>query len=95
MKPPLARGGFYHGANIAPTGQTAAHAPHSTHSSGEITYFESPSEIAATGQVPAQEPQEMQSSLIVYAMVNHTSFLIVATTTNLKAPSSCCFCLTT
>ncbi len=63
--PSSLRGGFYHGAKIAPTGQTAAQAPHSTHSSEEISYLESPSEIAPTGQVPAQEPQEIQSSLIL------------------------------
>lgn len=65
MKPPLmARGGLYHGAEIAPTGQTAAQAPHSTHSS-DITYCESPSEIASTGHTPAQEPQETHSALMI------------------------------
>jgi hypothetical protein len=34
-----------------------------------ISYLPSPSEIASTGHSPAQAPQEMQSSEIMYAMV--------------------------
>jgi hypothetical protein len=49
----------------APTGQTSAQAPHSTHTSGSIWYWVSPSEIAFTGQPSAQAPHMMQASEIL------------------------------
>jgi len=58
------QGGFSYGAAIAPTGQTAAQAPHSTQSS-LIAKIGLPSLIAPTGQVAAQLPQAMHSSLIL------------------------------
>jgi hypothetical protein len=48
----------------APTGQTEAQAPQSMHSSAEMTYFPSFSEIAFTGHSDAQAPQAMHSSEI-------------------------------
>ena len=59
---------------IEPVGQVAAHAPHSTHISGLISYFPSPSLIAPTGHSPAQAPQDTQPSLITRAIVV-TSFV--------------------
>jgi hypothetical protein len=58
---------------IAPTGQFAAHAPHSTHSSAVIWYLPSPSSFGApTGQVLAQVPQPTQASVsILKAMLEH------------------------
>ena len=61
---PLVGGGFNQGASIADTGQTAAHAPHSTQTSSSITYGV-PSLIAPTGQVDAQVPHATQVSLIL------------------------------
>ena len=51
--------------SIAPTGQLAAQAPHSTQSS-PISYLPSTSEIAPTGQVAAQVPQPTQVSLSIF-----------------------------
>ena len=64
-------GGFLsaYSAAGAPTGQVSAHAPHSMHLSASIAYLPSPSAIASTGHSAAQAPQEMQSSLILYAIV--------------------------
>ena len=55
---------------IASTGQSAAQAPHSMQAEGSISYLLSPWEIAPTGQVSLQLPQEMQSPEITYAMGN-------------------------
>ena len=49
-------------------GQTPAHAPHSMHRSGLITYLSPPLEIAPTGHSTSQAPQAMQSMMITYAM---------------------------
>jgi hypothetical protein len=51
---------------IAPTGQLAAQAPHSTHSSAVIWYLPSPFSFGApTGQVLAQVPQPTQASVSI------------------------------
>ena len=49
----------------APTGQVSAHAPHSMHASGLISYLPSPSAMALTGHSAAQAPQLMHSSEIL------------------------------
>ena len=51
-------------------GQLPAQVPQEMQESASMTYWESPSEIAPTGQPSAQVPQEMQASEITYAMVN-------------------------
>ena len=55
---------------IASLGQSAAQAPHSMQADGSISYLPSPSEIAPTGQVSLQAPQETHASPITYAMGN-------------------------
>ena len=55
----------------ASTGHTLAQEPQSRHRSGSITYLPSFSEMASTGHSEAQEPQPMQSSEILYAMIQH------------------------
>ena len=57
-------------AEIAPTGQTSAHVPQSTHVAGSILYCVSPSEIAPTGHSGSQEPQLTQASEITYAIMS-------------------------
>ena len=53
----------------ASTGQTLAHAPHSRHSSGLITYLPSFSEMAPTGHSSAQLPHPRHfSASITYAI---------------------------
>lgn len=52
----------------ASTGQTSAQEPHSVHFSGSMMYLPSPSDIASVGHSEAHAPQEMQSSLILYAI---------------------------
>src|SRR5699024_10720071 len=61
----------------APTGHTPAHAPHSMHSSGLITYLPSSSSlIALTGHSPAHAPHPMHSSLLIlYAITTPPCFL--------------------
>ena len=44
--------------------------------SASITYCVSPCEIAATGQFSAQAPQEMQASVILYAIVVYLRLFI-------------------
>ena len=58
----------YAPGEIAPEGQTSAHVPQSTQTSGSIEYF-APSEIAPVGHSSMQVPQAMQSSLITYAII--------------------------
>lgn len=52
----------------AETGQTPAHAPHSTQASASITYLPSPAVIAFTGHSLSQAPQAIHSSEITYAI---------------------------
>jgi len=49
---------------IASEGQASAHVPQSVQTSGSITKI-SPSEIASTGHSLMQDPQAMQSSVIM------------------------------
>ena len=46
-------------------GQVSAQLPQSRQALASITYWESPWEIAPTGQLSAQEPQLTQASLIL------------------------------
>jgi len=59
---------YYYSGFGASTGQTSAHAPHSMHSSGSITYLVSPAEMQLTGHSDSQAPQLIHSSLIKYAI---------------------------
>lgn len=64
----------------ASTGQTFAHAPHSMHSSGFITYLSSPALMQLTGHSGSHAPQLMQASVILYAIPGHLlkiSFIIL------------------
>ena len=54
--------------SIAPTGQAASHAPHSTHVFSSISYLPSPIEIAPIGQVCSHVPHAMHLSVILYAI---------------------------
>jgi hypothetical protein len=53
---------------IAFTGHVSAQAPQSMQTFSSILYCVSPSLIASVGQTLAHEPQEIHSSLIVYAI---------------------------
>src|SRR6056297_1193838 len=47
------------------------------HFSGSMTYLSSPSEIASTGHSPSHIPQEMQASVILYAI--SSPFMLTST----------------
>lgn len=51
------------------TGQELTQAPSSLHFAGSITYAPSPCEIAFSGQVDSQAPQEMHSSGIILCAI--------------------------
>ncbi len=53
---------------MAPVGHASAQLPHSIQVSGLISKYSEPCEIAETGQVPSQEPQQMQSLLMENAI---------------------------
>lgn len=53
---------------MASTGQAASQAPQEIHLSASISYLSSPSAMASLGQVSAQLPHLMHSSLILYAI---------------------------
>jgi hypothetical protein len=60
---------------MAVTGQTAEHAPQSTHFTLSIARFPLPSAIASTGHSLSQVPQLVQASLITYAIL-FLSFMV-------------------
>jgi hypothetical protein len=55
---------------IASEGQTSTQAIQSVHNSGSITYISSPSLIAPSGHSGSQAAQDMQSSVILWAMID-------------------------
>jgi hypothetical protein len=57
-------------STMASVAQTSEHAPHSEHASASITYFPSPSLMAPEAHSSKQEPQLMQSSVIIYIAQN-------------------------
>jgi hypothetical protein len=73
---------FDYSALGAPTGQTSAQLPHSMQTSGLISYLPSPSAIASTGHSAAHAPQEMHSSVILYAIVCTSSLDFTLIITN-------------
>lgn len=54
----------------------------------------SPAEIASTGQSAAQEPQAMQASVILYAIVDAPPFLFCVYILTLLSRNFKCFLLT-
>jgi hypothetical protein len=55
------------------TGQTSAQEPQSMHLPSSITYLPSPSAIQLWGHSPSHAPQEMHSSVILYAIAKTPS----------------------